>query len=303
MFADVLINGHVETWRVEGKRFAQHLRYQYTKKTELPPPAEALNAVIQSLIATAMQEAPRLDIDLRTVSYIDPEVGRVLLHDLGDDTWQYVRITHYGWEVCQRTPTNTDPSGMGGAPVRLRRSSHMQELPSPVRGGSMLELAPFMGIKRADALKSSTFLLGVSWVLTAITPWGVYLHLLINGQPGALKTSIAKALTGLTDPHSVKERLLPATTQDLAIAAYHSALPLFDNVMEAIPRELVAAFCLASTGGGHATRTLYSNNEETVIKYKAVRRRRNAGAGHRIRTGRAVCAAADGPLRRQAVRS
>ncbi len=72
----------------------------------------------------------------------------------------------------------------------------------------------------------------------------------------------------MIDPHSVKERLLPATTQDLAIAAYHSALPLFDNLMDAIPRELVAAFCLASTGGAHAARTLYSNVEETVLEYK-----------------------------------
>ncbi len=184
-FADVIRNGHVETLRVEGQEFAQLIEYRYFQQTGMPPPLEALNAAIRSLVSTARNQAPRREIDLRTSSYIDADDGRVLLIDLGDESWRYVRIARHGWEIRERKPTNWDPSGMDGAPVRLRRSSHMRALPAPVHGGSLLELAPFLGVRRSDALRSTTFLLGVSWVLTAITPWGVYLHLLINGQPGA----------------------------------------------------------------------------------------------------------------------
>jgi hypothetical protein len=138
----------------------------------------------------------------------------------------------------------------------------------PVRGGSLLNLAPFLGVEQAAALQSPVFVLSVGWLLVALPPVGVYLHLLLSGGPGSLKSSIGKRLNGLIDPHELTERTLPTTPQEPAIAAKHAASLFFDNTMDAIPRALVPAICMAATGGAHATRTLYSVDGETVLKFK-----------------------------------
>ena len=266
-FADFVHDEHVETANVASEDFSKWLEYRYYKETGRPPPLEMLNAAIRLMLAKARYEAPRRDINLRTSSYIGNGGDRVLLIDLGDDTWRFVKITRHGWEVRERRPTNSDPSGMDGAPVRMFRSTTMLPLPEPIRGGSLLDLAPFLGVEKSKTLQSPVFLLGVGWVLVAITPWGVYLHLLLNGPPGSLKSSVAGRLSGLIDPHEMTERTLPTTVQELAIAARHTAVPVFDNLVEVIPRLLIPALCMAATGGAFATRTHYSNDGESVLKF------------------------------------
>ena len=48
------------------------------------------------------------------------------------------------------------------------------------------------------------------------------------------------------------------------IAATSSWMPTFDNLSH-ISKELSDALCVLSTGGGHATRSLYTDDEETIL--------------------------------------
>jgi hypothetical protein len=48
-FADLIIDGHRETWPLRGKRFGGSLRQQYYERTWDAPSAAALNAALNVL--------------------------------------------------------------------------------------------------------------------------------------------------------------------------------------------------------------------------------------------------------------
>jgi hypothetical protein len=65
----------------------------------------------------------------------------------------------------------------------------------------------------------------------------------------------------LIDPNAADNRSLPQNERDLAIAAQNGWVLSFDNVSD-IPGWLSDALCRLSTGGGFATRKLYSDADE-----------------------------------------
>jgi hypothetical protein len=59
----------------------------------------------------------------------------------------------------------------------------------------------------------------------------------------------------------------PRDERDLAIAANNGWMVAYDN-LSGLPVWLSDALCRLSTGGGFSTRTLYSNDEETIFDSK-----------------------------------
>jgi hypothetical protein len=57
-FADLLIDGHRETWPVRSKRFQTWLRQQYYERTWDAPSPAALNAALNVLEAQAQFDGP-----------------------------------------------------------------------------------------------------------------------------------------------------------------------------------------------------------------------------------------------------
>jgi len=68
----------------------------------------------------------------------------------------------------------------------------------------------------------------------------------------------------LVDPSSVPLRTLPRDDRDLFIAANNAHALVFDNVSR-LPDWLSDALCRIATGGGFGTRSLYTNDEETLF--------------------------------------
>jgi hypothetical protein len=58
-FADLIIDGHRETWPLRSKRFRAWLRQQYYERTWDAPSPAALNAAINVLEAQAQFDGPR----------------------------------------------------------------------------------------------------------------------------------------------------------------------------------------------------------------------------------------------------
>jgi putative DNA primase/helicase len=59
---------------------------------------------------------------------------------------------------------------------------------------------------------------------------------------------------------------VPRTEQDFAIEASNNALIVFDNLSSVAPW-LSDAICRLSTGGGFAARTLYTDIDQTILKF------------------------------------
>jgi hypothetical protein len=83
-FADLIIDGHRETWPLRSKRFGAWLRQQYYERTWDAPSPAALNTALNVLEAQAQ-------FDVRVA-----EQDGLIYLDLADEFWRCVEIDANG---------------------------------------------------------------------------------------------------------------------------------------------------------------------------------------------------------------
>jgi hypothetical protein len=240
-YASGLISGHRETWLLPSKPFRMWFIRQFVKDQHKPPPAQALHDVLQVLEAQALDSAER-PVFLRVAS-----AGAEAYLDLADAQRQVVVITPTGWRVVQ------DP------PVHFIRPARSLALPGPLSAGSLNPLRELLNLQQEEDWQ---LLLG--WLLGALRAVGPYPILVLQGEQGTAKSTVAKILQYLIDPSAVPLRTAPRDERDLLIAARHAHVLVFDNLSGLQPW-LSDALCRLATGGGFATRELYSDAEETIL--------------------------------------
>jgi hypothetical protein len=174
--------------------------------------------------------------------------GRVYI-DLGDDTRELVEVDANGWRVVRHVP------------VRFLRPLGVGALPRPVHGGKIEELRPFVNVK-TDA----HFRLLVAWILAAQRPRGPYPILCLQGEHGSSKSTTTRLVRRLVDPNVSPTRAAPRDVRDLAINARTAHVLAYDN-LSGIPAWLSDALCRVATGGGFATRALYTDDEEILFDF------------------------------------
>jgi hypothetical protein len=88
--------------------------------------------------------------------------------------------------------------------------------------------------------------------------------LFLHGEQGAAKSTAARVFRRLVDPNTAPLRCEPRDNRDLAITAKNSWLIMMDN-LSGLPVRLSEALCRLSTGGGLATRELYTDSDEVIF--------------------------------------
>jgi hypothetical protein len=241
-YADIGLVGRRETWRVRSKGFRQWLiRY---KAEGAPPSSEALQQALGLIEAQACIDGPQREVFTR----VGGARGRIYV-DLANEAWQAIEIDASGWQVLDSKRV----------PVRFRRSPGMLPLPLPITGGSVDWLREYLNVKSDE-----DFELALAWLLAAMRDRGPYPILALVGEQGSAKSSFAAILRSLVDPNTASLRSFPREDRDLLIAASNGWVIAFDNV-SVIPAWLSDSLCRLSTGGGFATRRLYSDNEEEIF--------------------------------------
>ena len=241
-FAGVEVDGHAETWPIKSKGFQEWLLHRYFIQEGGAPNREAITSVIAMLEARARFKGPTRQVHLRTAGCN----GKIYL-DLCDPQWRAVEIDATGWSVVD-TP-----------PVRFTRARGMLPLPTPVNGGTVDDLRQFINIKDDDH-----FILIVACIVAALRDRGPYPILALRGEEGTGKSTLVRIIRSLVDPNKVPLRPLPRDERDLYIAAKNGYLLAFDNV-STLPPWVSDAFCRLASGGGFATRMLYTDQEEVLI--------------------------------------
>jgi hypothetical protein len=242
-FADLLIDGHRETWPVRSGRFRAWLRQRYYQQTGAAASAAAIRSALDLIEVHAQFEGLE-----RTVHVRIAEHGECIYLDLADAHWRAVEISREGWRL------------IAAPPARFRRPGGMLPLPVPETGGSIEALGPFLNLRsRAD------FVLVVAWLLAMLQPRGPYPILAISGEQGSAKTVLSKLLRALVDPNTAPVRALARNERELMIAASNSHLLAFDNVSN-VPFWLSDALCRLASGASFAVRKLYSNDDEVLFQ-------------------------------------
>src|ERR1700746_3348159 len=144
-FADIMIDGHRETWPIRSKRFRAWLRRRYYETTGEAASAGEIRSALDLLEARAQFDAPERAVQIRVAEH----AGHIYL-DLADERWRAVEITPDGWRVI-------------GAPAgHFRRPAGMLPLPMPEQGGSIEALNSFLNLSNRN-----DFVLIVAWLLAA----------------------------------------------------------------------------------------------------------------------------------------
>lgn len=109
------------------------------------------------------------------------------------------------------------------------------------------------------------FVLLTAWLVAALKPTGPYPILAITGEQGSAKSTTSRMVRSIVDPSTAPLRTLPREERDLAIAARNSWCLAFDN-LSGLPTWISDALCRLATGGGFATRALYTDDDEVIFE-------------------------------------
>lgn len=245
LYATFPVEGHTETAPLveKGGRFRRWLVKRFRTETGRGPSTSALTDVIRTLEAEAEFG------EVCEVYHRVAEHEGALYIDLANDRWEVVKVTGEGWEIV------TDP------PVRFVRTRGMLPLPTPEAGGSIDLLGDFLNVKPG----SREWMQIVGWLIGAYNPRGPYVHLSLYGEQGTAKSTAARVLRSLTDPNKVALRQPPKDLADLAVIARHNRVVAIDN-LSYLPPWLSDGLAVMATGGGMATRQLYTNDQEAVLE-------------------------------------
>lgn len=246
-YATVQAGKHAETWRVDSSPFSHWLRDQYYQAEKGgTPSSQALRDAIEQLKARALFGGG----DQREVFLRVAEISRKIYIDLTNSEWEVVEVSADGWDVISEPP------------IKFRRPSSMKALPTPQRGGNPSDLGKLMNLQDASDL-----VLILGWLVGSLRNRGPYPILIIQGEQGTAKSTLARLLRGLVDPSVAPLRSPPRSEYDLVIYSANSWCLAFDN-LSYLPPWLADGLCRLSTGGGFGTRKLYSNEEELVFDTK-----------------------------------
>ena len=247
-FAAVPVDQHRENWLIDSREFKSWVRREFYKKFGMAPSSFGLQEAIDTLLARAQFDGETCPVFLRMGSSKDN-----IYVDLANAAWEVVEISKSGWKVIKDSP------------IKFRRSKKMKELPSPVRGEDRSGIVRLRSFLNVESLND--FRLLVAFIVNAYNPQGPYLALVLYGEQGTAKSTTVKVIRALIDPSEIPLRREPKTSDDLLVSAQHNWVVAIDN-MSFLPDWLSDDLCRLATGGGISKRSLYTNDEETVLEAK-----------------------------------
>ena len=222
-FVRVPVDNRFEFYELKSAAFHNWLVDACLSKYQQVPSNAAIRRIVAVLEARAQFEVSLPCVHVRVAG--DGEGEHFVSYlDLCDIEGRAVEIRPGEWSVVQRPHVN------------FRRTLGMMTLPVPESGALINLLRPYVNLGELD------FRLFVAWLTAAMRPSGPYPPLVICGEQGSAKTTLAKVARLLIDPHSTPLLSEPTGTRDLMVTALNSWILSFDNVSE-LPAWLSDSFC------------------------------------------------------------
>ncbi|MCB1658758.1 MAG: PriCT-2 domain-containing protein, partial [Pseudomonadales bacterium] len=237
-------NGARQCYHLQSKGFREWLANELYKADETAPADNILNATINALIGQAKFDGDEKPVYMRVAKH---ESAYWL--DLCNDKWQAVKITSTGWQVID------NPN------VLFTRGDNMRPLPLPNGEGDLSKLWQLVNIPEQDHDAV------IAWLIESMRPDTPYTVLELTGEQGSTKSTTQKHLKLLIDPNKSNLRTAPKAIEDIWVNAKHCHVVSYENISH-LSSAYQDAFCILSTGGAYATRTLHTTCEETVIELK-----------------------------------
>ena len=179
------VDGHAECHELDSPDVRRWLTRAYFESTGRLPSSSAIASALFALTAHADMNRSH-DSDFVRVGR--SQSGSSYFLDLGDPTWRAVEIKATGWQIVPRPD------------VHFRRSQGQLAFPTPARDGSLALLKNYVNVDSDDLP------LLIAWITAALRPIGPHPILVITGEQGAAKSTLARVCRLLTDPHTAPLR-------------------------------------------------------------------------------------------------
>ena len=236
--------GEKRTVAVPSGEFRAWLQNAHYERNNRVAPASAARDVAEFLAARAKLTGPEHDVFVRV-----GRDGDAIWIDRAGETREGVRIGQNGWRT-------EPPDG-----IRFFAPTGSMALPMPVHGGADVE-----PLRRLLNLRSDTdWVLVLGWLVASLRPAGPYPVLVLKGEQGTAKSMTTTIIRQIADPSAVPIVAPPKGIEDLALIARHSWVVALDNI-SGLRAALSDGLCRLSTGGGFATRRLYTNDELFIFR-------------------------------------
>ncbi|QKS27744.1 MAG: hypothetical protein FAZ92_00248 [Accumulibacter sp.] len=233
---------HREHWPIESRGCREWLGRLCHTELDGVPASEVIKATCNALIGKAKFDGEEHEPAKRVGR---TEAGYWL--DLCDEGWRAMLITAAGWTIREAP----EP--------RFVRSRAMRPLPHPVCGGSLDALWTLLNIPEEERG------LLLAWVIECYRCDTPYPVLELVGEQGSAKSTAQETLRTFIDPNKVMLRGRPKSVEDVYVAAGANHVVSMEN-LSGISPEISDALCTIATGGGAASRQLYTNGEEHIIE-------------------------------------
>lgn len=228
-----------------GGAIRDEIAFEYRKQFQGVMSSTAFADALATLRGEAMRN-PHESVHLR-VGRNGPDI----VLDLGTVEGSAVLIRPHRWDVVDRSP------------ILFERSALVGALPRPVRGGSLDTLRQLLNVT------DETWPILLGWIVASLIPDMPHPILMFGGQQGSGKTTAARFICGIFDPSDVPIRSQPRDPEQWAMSIANSWTTIIDNI-STIPDWWSDALCKAVTGDGWIRRTLYTNNDVSVMSFKRV---------------------------------
>jgi hypothetical protein len=213
----------------------------YYRDRGKPLSSGTLKEAMNALQSEALIDGEKHEVFLR----IGGRPGLVYV-DLGHDDGLVVEISRDGWQTTH------------DCPIKFERRPGFGAMPVPVEGGSFRPLQTLLG------LDETNFCLVMAFLLNCLRPGPTFMCAFVEGEQGSGKSFLCEIIKRIVDPSVPLRMRLPKDDRDLMIKGSHYHVLVFDNA-SSVNGDMSDALCSLATGGGLATRELYSNDDLTVF--------------------------------------
>ena len=190
---------------------------------------------------------------IKPIWYRVAPYGKGVEIDAGDEQHTRIRITPGAVDII-----------VAGSATLFVRSPVMKSIVLPAEHGDFELLRKYL-----PNLDFFDFLLLLGWLTYTIAHPKVestkYVILVLDGGQGSGKSFLCTVIGSLIDPSAVGTQLLHSNSKDLAIAGRNAHILMFDNIRSFTPA-MSDILCVASTGGAISSRTLYTNDGQSVMR-------------------------------------
>ena len=250
VYMQVQNNNHIETLNIDSSKAIHWLRYNYYEATQENYSDEQYKTALSLNKSQAiMSEANKEEIYNRIAM---PD-NNTIYYDLANKNWQAVKITKDEVKIIQLDEH---------CPI-FTRKQHQKEQFMPIFDGKedpLEELMDLLRIPQKDRLLSKVH--SASFFLEAC-PIPI---MVITGEHGSIKTTIAKSIKQIVDPSGEGISSLPKP-DEIVLYFYNRYVANFDNI-SGFNGDISDILCRAITGEGQSKRALYTNSDEIIYSYR-----------------------------------